>query len=319
MLDVAVIGAGPVGIACAAECARRGLRSALIDRGCLCAALYRYPTYMTFFSTAERLEVAGLPFPSVNAKPTKHEALQYYRSVASAFPIDLHLYQAATAIGGTRDDFTVTTERQDLRARRVIIATGFFHRPVPLAIPGADSPAFSHYFVDGHPYAGQDLIIVGGANSAVIAALECWRMGARVRIIHRDADFYPGVKYWLLPDIRNRIAEGAISVEFNTKLTAFADHSASLQSGERRWSVPADFVLALTGYRADHSWIQSLGIALDEHHAPQVDESFESPHRPGISLAGCALCGDDTSSIFIENGREHAVVIADRLQADLRQ
>lgn len=318
MLDVAVIGAGPVGIACAAECARRGLRAGLIDQGCLCAAIDRYPTHMRFFSTAERLEIAGIPFPCVEAKPSKHAALAYYRGVVRAFALPCHLYQRVEAIDGTADAFAVRTRQQTLPARRVIVATGFFHQPVRLGIPGEDDDACSHFFVDGHRYAERAVVIVGGANSAVIAALECWRMGARVRIVHRGADFAPGVKYWLLPDIRNRIAEGAIAADFATELTAFEPGRAHLRHAGTARSVPADAVLALTGYRADTAWLRSLGLTLDARQAPEVDEGFDVPQRPGVAVAGCALCGEDTGRIFIENGRAHAVTIADRLMRELR-
>ena len=315
--DVAIIGAGPVGIACGVACRQQGLDAIAVDRGCVTAALYDYPTHMTFFSTAERLEIGGYPFPSVHAKPTKQEALQYYRSVAKAAGLELRLYTTVSTLTGHAGDFTLHTNREPIRARRVIIATGFFSRPVTLDVPGEDTPKVSHYFIDGHRYAETNLAIVGGANSAVIAALECWRMGARVTMIVRDHDFYQGVKYWLLPDIKNRIAEGSITAYFATQITAIHPTQIELRNDESTWSIPNDFVLAMTGYRADHDWVTSLGVELNAMHVPKVDARFESQSQPGVHVAGCALCGDKTNDIFIENGRHHAEVIARHLRAEL--
>lgn len=316
-VDVVVVGAGPVGLACAIECTRRGLRACCIDQGCLCASIEAYPSHMTFFSTAARLEIGGMPFPSVQPKPSKHEALAYYREVARAHRVDLRLFRRVERIEGGPGDLRVVTSRGVVAARRVILATGFFQRPVPLGVPGEDDPRVSHYFVDGHRYHDQDLVIVGAANSAVIAALECWRMGARVTLVHRGGDFYPGVKYWLLPDIRNRIAEGEIAARFDTAVVAIEPEAVRLCRGGEESLLPADFVLAMTGYRAEHDWLRALGIELDEHHQPLVDAVFASASRPGIHVAGCALCGDDTGSIFIENGRHHAVTIAEHLAVEL--
>lgn len=316
--DVVVVGAGPVGLAAAIECHRRGLASVAIDRGGIVSSLYRYPSNMVFFSTAERIEIAGHPFPTPNPKPTREEALHYYRLVALRSGLPLRLYEPVTAIDGERDRFTVRTGRGELRARRVVLAIGFFDHPVLLGVPGEDRPTVSHYFADGHPYAGQDLLIVGAANSAVIAALECWRCGARVTLVHRGDDFAPGVKYWLLPDIRNRIEEGALRVHWRTEVVAIGERHVELRTGGRAWRLANDFVLLLTGYRPDFDFLRRIGIRLGERGEPLVDERFESASRPGVHVVGCVLGGHDTGAIFIENGREHAVVVADHLAAELR-
>lgn len=314
-VDVAVVGAGPIGIACARECAARGLRVGLLDEGPLCAALYRYPRHMTFFSTAERIAVAGIPFPCVHARPTRDEGLAYYRGVARHPLIAPFLYRRVEQIAGAIEDFRLATTTGPIHARRVIIATGFFHHPVPLAVPGEELPQVSHYFIDGHAYAFRRVVIVGGANSAVIAALECRRQDAQVTLIHRGPEVRDSVKYWLRPDLANRIAEGAITAHFQHRLTRIAaDHVVvSGPAGERR--IDCDAVLALTGYRGDFAWLRAQGLRLNAQGVPEHRVAdFESLQRPGLHLAGCVLCGEDTGSLFIENGREHAGIIAERLR-----
>lgn len=321
--DVAVVGAGPVGIAAAVACQQRGLRVVLIDQGCLCAALHRYPRHMTFFSTAANIEIGGHPFACLNPKPTRDEALEYYRGVAAAAKLTTRLYHRVTAIADHTSDrqsgYQVVTDRDPISARRVILATGFFHQPVALGIPGEDGANVSHFFDDGHRYFDQDLVIVGGANSAVIAALECWRRGARVRLVHRGPGIASNVKYWLKPDIENRIAEGSITAEFTTTLTAIGAGHATIRSAAGERQIPADFCLLLTGYRADTSWLDQLGVTRNQHDAPLVDPAtFACQARPGISVIGCALCGEHTGDIFIENGRDHATAVADAIAAELR-
>jgi len=319
LLDVAIIGTGPVGIACAVECLRRDLRVLAIDAGSLCDTLRRYPAHMRFFSTARQLEIAGHPFPSVEPKPSKDQALAYYRGVALEEGVPLRLYERVTGVTGDRGRFTVATERDRIAARRVIVATGFFQHPVPLGCPGEDLPKVDHYFSDGHAYAAQDLLVVGGANSAVIAALESWRMGARVTVIHRGEDFYPGVKYWLLPDIRNRIKDGEIAAHFDTTLRTIEPDRVLLTTAGRDWELANDFVLAMTGYRSDYPWLRALGVELGVDHQPRIEEHYQAVGRPGLHLAGCVLCGDRTGSIFIENSRHHAREIAEHLAGELRR
>jgi thioredoxin reductase (NADPH) len=270
---------------------------------------------MSFFSTAANIEISGHPFPCVNPRPTRDEALEYYRGVASKEELNFLFYQEVHTIRGSVGEFVIGATDHELRCDRVVLATGFFHHPVPLKIVGEDLPHVSHYFEDGHRYFDQDLVIVGGANSAVIAALECFRRGARVTLIHREKDLYSGVKYWLEPDVRNRIAEGSISAHFNTTLAEIEkDHVVIENKGSDQKKLKADFVLLMTGYRANHSWLQSMGIELDHKNAPLVEaSSLESTSLKGVHLVGCALCGEDTGSIFIENGREHAQILADHL------
>lgn len=270
---------------------------------------------MTFFSTAENIEIAGHPFTCVNPRPSRDEALEYYRGVASAEELEFLFYQRVNAIDGKLGEFIVRMEDESVACERVVMATGFFHQPLMLGVAGEDLPHVSHYFEDGHRYFDQDLVIVGGANSAVIAALECFRRGARVTLVHRDQDIYEGVKYWLAPDFKNRVQEESIRAMFNTELVSIEKGWVNLREKDGELSrLKADFVLLLTGYRADHSWIRSLGVELDSKNAPLVSSpSCESVSRPGVHLVGCALCGEDTGSIFIENGRDHAKLLADAL------
>ena len=314
--DVLVIGAGPIGLAVGIHCQRLGLQTCVIERGCITDALYRYPTEMTFFSTAERIAIAGIPFPCPDAKPDRRQALAYYRSAALSEKLPLQLYTRVTGIDGEVDAFIVHSERGDFQARRVVLATGFFEQPVLLGIPGEDRPNCSHYFSDAHPYADQDLLIVGGANSAVIAALACWRAGARVTLVHRGATLYSGVKYWLRPDLEARIGEGSIDAHFDTRLTSITDGLVELQGPTGTFQLANDFVLALTGYRSDTTFLQHCGVSVDEHNAPLLDpDTLESRSRAGLHLCGCVCGGDDTSTIFIENAR----LDAERLAARLRQ
>ena len=272
-----------------------------------------------FFSTADRIAIGGYPFPCVGAKPTRDEALAYYRSVVQTSGVACHLYCPIERIQGEIDNFILQGRRGSVHARRVVLATGFFHQPVQIGCEGEHLSWVHHYFDDGHRYADQRLLIVGGANSAVIAALESWRCGAHVHLIHRGTYFQPSVKYWLLPDIENRLDEGAMTASFQTQMVACEEDAVTQQrrvrlvdqSGHER-TEEVDHVLALTGYRADHQWLQSNGIELNQEYQPLLEVGhYQSTSRRGIFIAGCALCGNRTSDIFIENGKDHADVIAE--------
>jgi putative YpdA family bacillithiol system oxidoreductase len=314
MFDLVVVGSGPIGIAMAREAADRGLKVALVDKGPLLGAMYQYPTHMKFFSTSEKIEICGLPFPTPEARPTRFEALEYYRLVATHQSIEWFLYQAVDEILGEQGDFKVMTTDSVICGKYVVIATGFFNRPVELGVDGENLPHVSHYFTDGHAYAGLKTIIVGAANSAVIAALECWRHGAEVTLIHREDEFHPGVKYWLRPDIENRIKDGEIKAIWKTNLQSIHKEKITLKTPDGEKSVESQRVLLLTGYRANFAWLKKMGLTLDDQNRPEVSETnFESTTRPGIYCAGCVLCGNVTNELFIENGRFHAEVIAEHL------
>lgn len=314
MNDLVVIGSGPIGIATAREAANRGLKVALIDKGPLLGAMYQYPTHMKFFSTSEKIEICSLPFPTPDARPTRFEALEYYRLVATHPKIEWFLYQSVERVDGSSGDFRVITTDSEISAKSVVVATGFFNRPVLLDVEGENLNHVTHYFSEGHAYAGLKTTIVGAANSAVIAALECWRHGADVTLLHREADFHQGVKYWLRPDIENRIKEGDIKAIWNAEIKKIEKDRVVYHSDSELYELQSDRVLLLTGYRADFEWLKSLGIELDEQNRPMVHENtFESISRSGIFCAGCILCGNVTNELFIENGRYHAEVIAEHL------
>ena len=306
MFDLIVIGSGPIGIAMAREAAHNNLKVALIDKGPLLGAMYRYPTHMTFFSTSENISICGIPFPCKDARPSRFDALEYYRLVATHPNIEWFLYNEVTDIQGCKGDFTIQTKKKSLKAKVVVVATGFFDHSQNLQVPGEDQPHVTHFFTDGHAYAGLKTLIIGGANSAVIAALECWRHGADVTLVHRRNNFRDDIKYWLRPDIENRIKEGSIKVHWNTEVSEIKENEVVLKSNQEMIKLEIDNIIALTGYRSNFKWLLDNDIELNELHQPLLNvNSFESVSRQGVYLAGCVLCGDITNDLFIENGRDH--------------
>lgn len=324
VLDVLVIGAGPTGMACAIEAQRAGFRSALVDKGCLCNSLFHYPAHMTFFTTSELLEIGDIPFPSPNAKPTRNEALEYYRKVAEHYRLDVRAYQTVERVNGRDLDFAVHTRdrfgrARVYRARKIVVATGYYDLPNLMNIPGEDLPKVQHYYNDPHPYTGMDVLVIGGKNSAAIAALELWRHGARVTLVHRGPHMHRHVKYWILPDIENRIKNGEIHAHFNTSVTRIDPDTATLQTPEGSLTIPNDFVLAMTGYRPDFTFLESLGVRIEgEDRCPACDPRSLESNVPGIYLAGVIIAGERTNEIFIENGRFHGRQIAEDLKQRLR-
>jgi thioredoxin reductase (NADPH) len=311
-LDVVVVGAGPVGLACAIECGRAGLRARVIEKGAVVNSLVGYPTGMEFFSTPDLLEIGGHPFPTSRYKPLREEALDYYRKVAWAERLDLALYERVLRLDGSEGAFEVVTDRGSHRAGRVIVATGFFDAPNPLGVPGEDLPRVSHYFREPYPYAGQDVAVVGAKNSAAKAALQCFRHGARVTMLVRGPSLSESIKYWIRPDLENRIAEGSIAAFFGAEVTAITRDSISFRTPDGPRTIPNDWVLALTGYRPDYRLLDALGIGVgdDEARTPAFDPGTLETDRPGVFLAGTVCGGLATSRWFIENGRHHAKVIA---------
>jgi thioredoxin reductase (NADPH) len=322
--DVLVIGAGPTGMACAIEAQRAGFRSVLVDKGCLCNSLFHYPSHMTFFTTSELLEIGDIPFPSPNAKPSRNEALEYYRKVAQHYQLDVRPYQRVERVSGEDLSFTVTTRDHFDRertyiARKVVVATGYYDLPNLMNIPGEDLPKVRHYYNDPHPYYGLDVLVIGGKNSAAIAALELWRHGARLTLVHRGPAMHRHVKYWILPDIENRIKNGEIAAHFKTSVTRIDPDTVTLSTPQGPLVLPNDAVLAMTGYRPDFEFLSSLGVQIEgEFRCPVCDPRTLESNISGIYLAGVIIAGDRTNEIFIENGRFHGRQIAEDLKQKLQ-
>ncbi|MHB1960586.1 MAG: YpdA family putative bacillithiol disulfide reductase [Acidobacteriaceae bacterium] len=323
-VDVLVIGAGPTGMACAIDAQNAGFRTMLVDKGCLCNSLFHYPSGMTFFTTPELLEIGNIPFSSPNQKPNRQEALEYYRKVAQHFRLKLHQYQQVDRVEGKAGDFTLhcadaAGRAHTYRTRALIVATGYYDRANYLGIPGEDLPKVFHYYQDPHPYFDQDVLVVGGKNSAAIAALDLWRHGARVTLAHRGPAMHKHVKYWILPDIENRIAHDEIHGHFNTTVEEIALDSVRLRTPEGPLALKNDFVFAMTGYHPDFNFLEALGIRLaGADRTPAFDPKTLESNVPGIYLAGVVVAGKRTNEIFIENGRFHGAQIAAGLRQKLR-
>jgi len=324
IFDLSVVGAGPTGMACAIEAQKAGFRVVLVDKGCVCNSLFHYPAHMTFFTTPELLEIGGIPFPSPNPKPTRNEALQYYRLVAAYYRLDMRLYQRVERVTGADGAFTVHTEDRfgrpgAIRARKLAISTGYYDLPNFMGVPGEKLSKVHHYYVDPHPYFGMDVVVVGGKNSAAIAALELWRSGARVTLVYRGPEVPPHVKYWIKPDLENRIKNGEIKAHFQSRVVEIAPDTVVLDTPERRVTLVNDFVFAMTGYHPDFDFLEKLGVRFEgEDRLPVCDAETLESNVPGIYLAGVIVAGSRTNEIFIENGRFHGRQIAAALSSKLR-
>ncbi len=315
-LDLLIVGAGPIGLACGIEAKKAGLSFMIVDKGCLVNSLYHYPVNMTFFSTSERLEIGDVPFVSNNPKPTRNEALEYYRRVAIHFQLPIRLFEEVLdlqEIPSSGFRFQVLTRQHSYRARHVILATGFYDIPFPLNVPGEDLPKVTHYYKDPHFYAFQKVLVVGAQNSAVDAALETWRKGAEVTMLIRGPEIGKRVKYWVRPDILNRIEEGSIKALFNSRLIAIRENEVDILTPDGSLTLANDRVIAMTGYQPNLAFLRKLGIQLsdDEVMAPLINEQSYETNRKGIYLAGVICGGMNTHRLFIENSREHAVAIID--------
>lgn len=308
MVDLLVVGAGPVGLACAIEARRHGLTARVLDKGALTNSILGYPARMEFFSTPDLIEIGDHPFPVPGYKPTREDALEYYRMVATREALDVRLYETMLDLQGTRGAFTVTTSRGSHQARYIVVATGFFDHPNRLTIPGADLPKVTHYYREAFPYAQQQVAVIGAKNSAAKAALDCHRHGATVTMIVRGPSLSDRIKYWLRPDLENRIKEGSITALFNTVVEEIREMSLVLRGPEGVREVPNDWVLAMTGYHPDFAFLQRLGITLadDGMRTPEYDPTTFETTRPGVYIAGTVCGGQHTSRWFIENGRFHA-------------
>lgn len=308
MTDVVIVGAGPVGLACAIRARREGLRAAVVEKGTVVQSLVGYPVKMEFFSTPELIEIGGHPFPVHGNKPLREEAIEYYRRVAQNENIDLRLYERVRRIDGECDAFRVVTDKDVIAARRVIIATGFFDYPNLLHVPGEDLPKVTHYYKEPYPYFGQRVAVIGARNSAAKAALDCSRHGARVTLLVRGTELSNRIKYWIRPDLENRIKQGAITARFETVVREIRGSSLVIEGPKGVDEIGNDYVLALTGYRPDYSFLETVGveIAADEWDTPIFDpQSFETT-RKGVYIAGTVCGGRRTGRWFIENGRVHA-------------
>ncbi len=317
-LDVLIIGAGPIGLACGIEAEKANLSYVIIDKGCLVNSLYNYPRNMTFFSTSDRLEIGEVPFISHNPKPTRTEALEYYRRVASSWQLKTQLYERIEKVVKRNGFFEINSSKSSYRAKHLIIATGFYDLPYPLNVPGEQLDKVRHYYNEPHPYYDMDVAVVGAANSAVDVALEVYRKGARsVTMVIREEEINPRVKYWVRPDIENRIKEESIKAYFNSSITRIEAHSIEVQTPDGMISFANDFVLAMTGYQPDFSFLQSVGITIgtDEFKTPIYDPETMETNVTGTYLAGVICGGLKTNAWFIENSRDHATIIIDHISS----
>ncbi|MBE7560307.1 YpdA family putative bacillithiol disulfide reductase [bacterium] len=315
--DVIIIGAGPIGLACGIEAKRRGFRYLIIEKGCVVNSIYHYPIYMRFFSTANLLEIGEVPFITHGDKPTRQEALSYYRLVANGLSLNMRLYEEVVSVKGQDGAFQIETTRGHYTARKVIAAIGFSHRPRMLNVPGEKLDKVSHYFREPHPYSGQRLLVVGSGNSAVEAALDCFRHGAKVTLVVRGENLHEGIKYWIRPDIENRIKKGEIAAYFNTRVLAIKPDSVLLDVPDSgSVEVPNDFVLALTGYEPNFDLLEQMGVAIgdDEFRTPSHDPQTYETNRAGLYLAGVVVGGLQSNRWFIENSRIHARYIFDDIE-----
>ena len=314
MIDVLIIGAGPIGIACGLAAKKKGLSSIIIEKGTLVNSLYNYPVSMTFFSTSEKLEINEIPFISNNSKPTKQEALEYYRRVAKSNSLKINLYEEVQSVKKEKH-FKVTTSASDYEAKNVVIATGFYDLPNLLNVDGESLPKVKHYYGDPHEYAFMKTIIVGASNSAVDAALEIYRKGGDVAMVVRKEAIGEGVKYWVKPDIENRIKEGSISAFFNSEITNIGPKEVKIDTPEGERKLENDFVLALTGYQPNLDFLEKIGISVNhkEHKKPIYNPNTMETNVEGVYLAGVICGGMKTSEWFIENSKIHAEKIMNHI------
>ena len=309
--DIICIGAGPTGLATAIEAKRAGVRPLVIDKGCLCNSIFHYPVNMVFFTTPELLEIGDLPLVSAAEKPARVEALKYYRKAAEHYELEVKLYELVERVEGRDGAFGVVTRREDgsqqrYESRKIAVATGYYDLPNKLKVPGEDLPHVSHYYTEPHPFWNEPVVVVGGRNSAAEAALDLYRNGAKVTLVHRDAQLGPTIKYWVRPDIENRIKAGQVEALFETHVKEITPEEVIVANGSGEKRLPAKQVFALTGYHPDFTFMQNLGVRLDAVTCkPELNPETLESNVPGIYLAGVVIGGRHTSEIFIENGRFH--------------
>jgi thioredoxin reductase (NADPH) len=307
-LDILIIGGGPIGLACGLEAKKAGLTYLILEKGVLVNSLYHYPSNMTFFSTSEKIEIGDIPFVSNNIKPTRPEALEYYRRIAVSRNLSIHLHEMVLEVILQGEIYKVKSSVAEYTAKNLIVATGFYDIPNLLNIPGEDLPKVRHYYKEPHFYAMQKLLVAGANNSAVDAALESYRKGAEVTMVIKGDEIGRRVKYWVRPDIENRIAEGSIKAFFHSHLLAIREKEADIQTPDGKITIPNDYVLLMTGYQPNFAFLEKLGIALsaDEKRYPSYNKVSMESNQRNIYLAGVVAGGMDTHIWFIENSREHA-------------
>jgi thioredoxin reductase (NADPH) len=314
--DLCIIGAGPIGICCAIEAKKNNLSYVIIDKGCLVNSLYNYPKNMTFFSTSDKLEIGGVPFISHNSKPTKSEALEYYRRVVSSWELKINLYEEVNKIS-KKENFEVTTSKGKYISKNVVISTGFYDLPYKLNVPGENLNKVKHYYDEPHPYFGMKVAVVGAANSAVDVALETYRKGAEeVTMIVREPNLSESVKYWVKPDVENRISEGSIKSYFNSNIKSIENNSITVSTPDGEVMIENDFVLAMTGYQPDFSFLERIGIKIgdDKYTTPFHNSDTMETNVKGIYLAGVICGGLKTNKWFIENSRDHSKIIIEEIK-----
>lgn len=309
--DAIIIGGGPIGLAAGIEAQRHNLSYLILEKGTIVNSIYHYPTNMTFFSTSEKIEIGSVPFVSHGVKPTRREALEYYRRVAGKYTLPVNTYETVSGFDRIGNGFMVTSDKGTYHTKTIVVATGFYDHPNLMGIPGEELPKVKHYYDDAHPYVGRKVLVVGAANSAIDVALETWRAGAEVSLVHRGPEISHRVKYWVRPDIDNRIKEGSIKAYFNSSLSEVREREADIQTEDGLVTIENDFVLAMTGYQPDFEWLTKNGIALsdDELRLPLRDEETFESNIEGVFLAGTVCGGMNTNKWFIENSIEHAEIV----------
>jgi len=312
--DLIIVGGGPIGLACAIEAQKKNLHYLIIEKGAIVNSIFNYPLYMTFFSTAERLEIGNIPFNCLAPKPGRQEALEYYRNIHRYFNFNINLFEKVSEVKKQEDKtFKIITDKKSYSTKNVIIATGFYDIPIEMNIKGEELPKVRHYYKEAHEYAFRNVLVVGANNSSVDAALECWRKGANVTMVIRKNEINNRVKYWVKPDIENRIAEGSIKAYFESNLTEVREDEVEIETPEGKITIKNDFVLALTGYKPDLGFLENMGIELsgDELKIPTYNPETMETNVDGLFLAGVVCGGMQTHKWFIENSRIHANMIVD--------
>lgn len=312
--DLIIVGGGPIGLACAIEAQKKNLRYLIIEKGAIVNSIFNYPLYMTFFSTAERLEIGDIPFNCLAPKPGRQEALEYYRNIHRYFKFSIHLFEKVNQVLKLDNkSFKITTDKSSYVAKNVIIATGFYDIPIEMNVKGEKLPKVRHYYKEAHEYAFRNVLVVGANNSSVDAALECWRKGANVTMVIRKNEINNRVKYWVKPDIENRIAEGSIKAYFESNISEIEANEVTIETPNGKVVIENDFVLALTGYKPDLTFLEKMGIQLsdDELKTPIYNPETMETNVEGLFLAGVVCGGMQTHKWFIENSRIHANMIVD--------
>ncbi len=321
IFDLIIIGAGPIGLACAIEAKKAGLAYLIVEKGCLVNSIYHYPANMMFFSTSERLEIGEVPFISHSPKPNRMEALEYYRRVCSSWDLSVNLYEEVKTVKSKNDWFEIITSKNQYITKTIVLALGFYDMPYPLNVPGEDLPKVKHYYDEPHPYFRQKIVVVGAANSAVDVALETWRKGAEVTMIIRESGIRDSVKYWVKPDIENRIKEGTIAAYFDSEIKRITPTTVEFSTRDGAKIIENDFVLAMTGYQPPFEFMTACGIGFqnDDDHTPLYNDQTMETNVPNLYLAGVVCGGLKTNKWFIENSRVHASTIVHHIMGKLNR